>query len=485
MSGMENAVAGAAQAAGAAGAGRGAGLLTLMRVAWQRHLQERSCRWTRPQLERHQAARLAALRRFAADRSPFYRSFHRGLQDRPLADLPILSKATLMQNFDRIVTDPRVRLADAERHLREPAGADLFLDRYVVLATSGSTGRRGVFLFDPGEWIAAIAAITRPIAWSGAAASLLRPPRAALIASATPWHYSARIGRSLSTRLLPTLRLDAAEPLPALVQSLNAWQPQALAVYPSVLAQLADAQLAGQLDIPLRNVATSAEVLPAETRRRVGRAWGIRVFDTYGATEYAPIAAECEFGNKHLFEDRAIVEIVDAEGRPVPPGERGDRILLTLLARRTQPLIRYEISDMVRERPGTCACGRPFRMIESIEGRVEDVLLFPRRDGGAPVAIHPNRFHAILETVPATGWQVEQDERGLTVHLTGAVEGRTRTALRDQVRALLQLQGAQVPPIKVRLADRLQRGATGKAPLIVSRLARRSSSDGPAASRET
>jgi phenylacetate-coenzyme A ligase PaaK-like adenylate-forming protein len=343
----------------------------------------------------------------------------------------------------------------------------------VVLSTSGTTGRRGVFLFDPAEWIAAIAAITRPIAWSGAANSLRRPPKSALIASATPWHYSARIGRSLSTRLLPTLRLDAAEPLAILVQRLNDWQPTALAVYPSVLTQLADEQLAGRLAIPLTNVATSAEVLTAATRRRVEQAWGIRVFDTYGATEYAPIAAECALGNKHLFEDRAIIEVVDEQGRAVAPGERGDRMLLTLLERRTQPLIRYEISDMVRELPGQCGCGRSFRMIESIEGRVEDVLYFaPRAGGEQRIAIHPNLFHAILETVPATGWQVVHDDQGLTVFLTGSVDATVRAQVGAQIEQMLLAQGVQAPAIAVQMTGQLQRGATGKAPLIVSRLAR-------------
>jgi putative adenylate-forming enzyme len=470
---LRDAVDTPAQAAQPAGASFGAGLLTLLRVGWQRQAQERSCRWSRDEIARHQYKRLRALRRFIGARSPFYQRFHRGLEQRPLDELPILSKATLMENFDSVVTDRNVHLADAERYLSGPADARLFLDKYVVLSTSGTTGRRGVFLFDDAEWIAAIAAITRPIAWSGAASSLRNPPKSALIASSTPWHYSARIGKSLSTRLLPTLRLDAAEPLPKLVQELNAWLPEALAVYPSVLTQLADEQLAGRLNIPLRNVATSAEVLTAETRRRVGEAWGIRVFDTYGATEYAPIAAECAFGNKHLFEDRAIIEIVDEQGRVMPPGERGERILLTLLERRTQPLIRYEISDMVRELRGECGCGRKFRMIEGIEGRVEDVLYFPRREGGGErVAIHPNLLHGILETVPATGWQVLHDAQGLTVSLTGLVDAVLRDSLRGEVRRMLEAQGAQVPPIEVRLTDSLQRGATGKAPLIVSKVAR-------------
>ena len=128
---------------------------------------------------------------------------------------------------------------------------------------------------------------------------------------------------------------------------------------------------------------------------------------------------------------------------------------------------------MVRELPGACGCGRKFRMIESIEGRVEDVLHFARRDAGdARVAIHPNLFHAILETVPATGWQVVHDEQGLTVFLTGSVEEPLREQLRTQVRGMLESQGVALPRIAVRMTAQLQRGATGKAPLIVARVAR-------------
>ena len=321
---------------------------TALRVLWRRRVQERSCAWTKPELERHQQERCAALRRFAVDRSPFYKTFHSGMANRPLRELPILTKAILMENFDDLVTDRSIHLADLETYLKQDDAPALFRDRYVVLATSGSTGRRGVFLFNDEEWINAVAAITRPLAWAGIARPFRKPPRSALIASKTPWHYSARIGVTLSSRLLPSLRLDAAEPVESMVRRLNDWQPQALAGYPSVLRQLAEEQIAGRLHLKLRSAAASAEVLTDETKRRAKQAWGVRIFDTYGATEYSPIAAECAHGRKHLFEDGAIIEIVDEKGHAVPPGEAGDRILLTVFNRTTQPLIRYEISDMVR-----------------------------------------------------------------------------------------------------------------------------------------
>jgi phenylacetate-coenzyme A ligase PaaK-like adenylate-forming protein len=305
------------------------------------------------------------------------------------------------------------------------------------------------------------------MAWAGVGPRGRRRSRTAMIASTTRWHYSARIGASLSSRLLPTLRIDASEPLERIVTRLNEWQPDALAAYPSVLKPLADAQIAGDLHISLRSVATSAEVLPTETRRRVRDAWGIRVFDTYGATEYAPIAAECAAGRKHLFEDGAIIEIVDDQGRPVPPGEAGDRVLLTVLGRKTQPLIRYEISDMVRPLDVECECGRPFAVIESIEGRVEDVLEFPRRDGRGVVEIHPNVFHEILESVPASGWQVRHEGGDIVIAMMGAAGLGGHERIAAEVRLALRARGACVPDIRVEHVDVLVRGATGKAPLIM------------------
>ena len=79
--------------------------------------------------------------------------------------------------------------------------------------------------------------------------------------------------------------------------------------------------------VTVSKVLRNHEDISEETRRRVTKAWGIRVFDTYGATEYAPIAAECAYGRKHLFEDGAIIEIVDEKGKAVPAGQTGDKLL--------------------------------------------------------------------------------------------------------------------------------------------------------------
>ncbi len=87
----------------------------------------------------------------------------------------------------------------------------------------------------------------------------------------------------------------------------------------------------------------------------------------------------------HLFDDMCIVENVDEDGAPVPPGEVGARLLVTNLFNRVVPLIRFEVSDLVAIEPEPCPCGRSLMRVRSLEGRAEEVLHM----GG--VAVHPCR----------------------------------------------------------------------------------------------
>lgn len=141
-------------------------MLILRVPSLRRRLRQRE-RWSRPELEAYRATQLRALRGFAYERSPFYRRLHRGLFDRPLEELPVLTKATLMEHFDELVTDRALRLADVEAHLVGMTGDEHFRGRYRVVSTSGTTGVRGIFLSDPVEWATVIAWPTRSTASTG------------------------------------------------------------------------------------------------------------------------------------------------------------------------------------------------------------------------------------------------------------------------------------------------------------------------------
>lgn len=428
--------------------------------------------WTRSQLEASQADGLSQLREYAYAHSPFYQKFHQGLTDRPLNELPVLTKAILMENFDELVTDPSIRLEKVREFASGDADQPRYLDRYRVTATSGSSGHPGFFIFDEPEWITVIASFARGQEWSGTKVNLLRRRRMATVASISPWHMSSQVAVTVETPSTPSIRIAASLPLEDIVRQLDAWQPNLLIAYASMARILADEQLAGRLHIAPDKVFTSSEVLTDETRRRVKAAWGDEPFNQYAATETADIAAEHKLCRRmHVFEDLLLVELVDQQYQPVPRGEYGAKLLVTTLFSRTQPLIRYEINDSIRLSAEPCSlCGLPFAFIDGIQGRVEDALSMTNAKGG-PILIQPLVFNRVMDILPVSGWQVVQElDSSLTVLLSGARNGIRDEAVSDAIRKELASEGAILPLIKVEHVAEIPKTAAGKAPLVKSNM---------------
>jgi phenylacetate-CoA ligase len=416
--------------------------------------------WSRERLLAYQASALASLRALATARSPFYRELHRGLDRAPLAELPIVTKAKLMEHFDDLVTDRDVHLADVRRYLETATATDRFRDSYRVAATGGTTGRSGIFLADPDEWMTVLASYARAYQWAGIEAGFTHRLRMAVVSSTAPTHQSSIVGATVASRFVPTLRLDSTAPIEEVVERLNAFRPNSLVGYASILRILAEEQLTGRLAVSPQAVMSASEVLTDETRERIRRAFGVPATNVYAATETAGIASECPLGRLHRYEDLVITEIVDAENQPVPPGDYGAKLLVTVLFSRTQPLIRYELSDRVAASAESCFDGLPYGLLAGIEGREEEILTL------AGARVHPNVFHNVLERLPIAGWQVIDNSGHLRVLIAGAGVGVDPSAVTVSVADALDRVGARHVPIETVLVDAIPRTALGKAPLV-------------------
>jgi phenylacetate-CoA ligase len=440
----------------------------LLRIlSLRRQLRSRDS-WDRARIDRHQTESLRALRTHSYALSSFYRKHHAGLFDRPLRELSTVTKAMLMEQFDEVVTDRRIRLADVEQMLRGNDPANLLLDRYRLNATGGTTGRRGLFLFDEAEWITIIASYSRSYAWGGASPNLFRRMRMAVVSTTAPWHQSSQVGSTVRSWWAPTLRIDATDDLASTVERLNAFNPATLVSYASMARVLADEQIAGRLRITPRAVFTASEVLTGSMRSRIRKAWGKDPFDVYGATETSTIASECSgHHGRHLFEDLVITESVDEWNRPVPDGTVGAKVLVTVLFSRTLPLIRYEMSDSISILDEPCSCGLAFRRMGVIEGRREDTLLLPAAATRGAVRIHPNVFHDAIDELDLDGWQVAQKGSGLEIRLVGDTARVPEHEVAERVSRALASAGARPTQVVVRFVASIPRTTIGKAPLIV------------------
>lgn len=421
-----------------------------------------------------QRARLNEAVAHARAHSPYYRELY---QDLPAhiedpALLPVTDKTRLMQRFDDWTTDRAVTLEHVQAFVADPslAGTRL-LNRYLVATTSGTTGSHGVFLIDQRATRVNIA-LTAPMAvsWLGAtgiARLLARGGRVAMVV-ATGGHSfgatnTARLGRT-SPRLAGHVRVLPAEtPLPELVRQLNAFDPAVLVGYTSLVALLAAEQEAGRLRIRPLLVEPSGETLDEAARARIASAFDARVLAPYGATECPFLANACREGWCHVNADWVVAEPVDADYRPVPPGEESHTVLISNLANRVQPILRYDLGDSLLARPDPCPCGDPTPAVR-VRGRTADVLSLPGLDG--PVVLSPLVLAALADHVPGVdGFQLVQvSDSTLRVRLrtaTGSDPDTVWLALRGELSGLLARNSARGVTIE-RADEPPQQSASGK-----------------------
>ncbi|MBA2450997.1 MAG: phenylacetate--CoA ligase family protein [Chloroflexi bacterium] len=340
-----------------------------------------------------QRARLGRLVRFARARSALYRELYQGmpLEIEHLGQLRPVTKQQLMARFDDWVTDPRVGRAGVEAFLADKTlVGQRYLGRYTVFTTSGSTGESGICVHDA-EALTLYRALTLVRGWL----PWMTPERlwpvlrqGARVAGvfATGDHYASSGMLDLARRRRPRpfnrVRVfSALSPLPELVQALNAFRPAELIAYPSALLLLAEEQEAGRLAIRPALVGSGGEWLDPTARRSIEATFGCRVRENYGVTEFGPLGWACREASLHVSADWAILEAVDEAYRPVPAGQASYTTLLTNLAIRVQPIIRYDLGDSVTVRPDGCRCGSPFPAVRVV-GRREETLYFRTPSGG-------------------------------------------------------------------------------------------------------
>ncbi len=207
---------------------------------------------------------------------------------------------------------------------------------------------------------------------------------------------------------------------------------------------------------------TAADGLRPGQRELIEEVLSKEVFLTYGSREFMLIGAECPaHRGYHLSIDNLWVEVVDDDGKPVPPGESG-RILVTDLHNKATPFIRYEIGDVGVMAAEPCSCGLPFPMLERVEGRIQERIQLPGGESLTALFIP----HLMKEFEWVLAYQVRQVSNSEI-----CMEFITEEPLRDEKTAeiakYLQPRVGDQMKIWCRRVDALQKSASGKTPIVV------------------
>lgn len=355
-----------------------------------------------------QRTRLAEIVSYARANSPYYRKLYQKLPER-VEDptlLPVTSKNILMPCFDDWVTDREVRIEQVSKFINNPdLIGERFLDKYLVATTSGTSGTRGIFLLDKRAMTVQSALSFRLFSWLGASdlIRLLAHGRRSAVVIATSGHFlsaavSSRAYKDGSQTPKTFRSFSVHTPLPELVAQLNQFRPILLFGYASEMVLLTREQEAGRLHINPILVQPAAEALPAGEFDRIAKVFHAKVRTAYAATECSFLCSCCEQGWYHTNLDWVVVEPVDANYRPVPPGTQSYTVLISNLANRVQPILRYDLGDSILQRPDPCPCGNPLPAIR-VQGRAADVLTFPT-EHGEQVSIAPLLFGSLIDRQP-------------------------------------------------------------------------------------
>jgi phenylacetate-CoA ligase len=407
--------------------------------------------WPRRRFDDHILASLRTLLTRAAAEVPYYRSrwAEAGLDPARLARFDFA-------DLGRIPITPKQDVRDnPESFVAASAGRPARLHHYY---TSGSTGTPITVYCtsdDHRRFIAAREA--RSFAWAGGS---VRMPRSMIGGrmivprhdAPPPYYRWNRAERQVYFSGYHISRAHAQN----YVQGFNRYRPQLLTGYANAHYQLARFMLSERLrlDYRPRALVLSSEKLTSEMKSTLYAAFGARAWEEFGAVENCVLATECERGRLHVSPDFGIVEIVDDEGRPVPPGRPG-KVVCTGLANLTQPLIRYDIGDIACWSPEPCPCGRDaLPVLEQIVGRLEDLVI--GKNGQATV-----RFHGLFVNLPnvVEGQVIQEDLDHIRIRVVareGFGEDDVRT-IRTRV-AEERLGPLQVTVERVPLIERTERG---------------------------
>lgn len=421
---------------------------------------EKSQWWSPDRLEALQQERLAQTIRHAYAHVPYYRQVMQehglGADDvrttGELVKLPIVTKAIIRERRNDMVAG------------NVPA-KDLVPSR-----TSGSTGSPLVFLTTKHDrYSYGRARGLLAMEWAGVTLG----DRTATFASTfgVPTRLEKAIGpvsaRFRRAIVLPPLSSASLEDV---VRLLHRARPHALAAYPSALALIAGHIRDSKQKAPrLHAILTGGEQMFDHQRALIRDVFGLEPFERYGSRENYVLAAECEaHSGLHVYVQDLVLEVVDDDGAPVPPGSVG-RIIITNLHARGMPFIRYDTGDLGSYAPAPCPCGRGMPLLDIHSGRRCDTI-YTRSGGRFPgTSIGISRF-GLLGVSQFQMVQEDLDHLLVRAIVHGASTPESVASVKQGIESVLRHNVGADIAIDVELVDHIEPSAAGKYVPVISKV---------------
>ena len=410
--------------------------------------------WSSP--EQLQEFRIERLRKFLSDcenRVPYYREAFSRLDFQPariqslqaLQEIPFLTKKIIRDRSDALKSERAIGLSRFN--------------------TGGSSGEPLVFWIGRERVSHDVAAKWRATRWWDVD---IGDPEIVVWGSPIELGGQDRIravrDKMLRTYLLPAFDMSESK-LNGFIDQIIARRPKMLFGYPSVLWLIAQqAESSGKVldNLGIKVAFVTSERLYDHQREKISSIFGCPVANGYGGRDAGFIAHQCPAGGMHITAEDIIVEIVDADGRVLPPGETGE-VVVTHMATSDFPFIRYRTGDVAALDEKLCSCGRSLPLLKQIEGRTTDFLV--AQDG---TIMHGLALVYVVRDVEGIeNFKIIQESQDLT-RIQIEVNPHFQTSDRKVIAAGVKKRLGEKVEIKIEQLDKIPAEKSGKYRYVVS-----------------
>lgn len=379
-------------------------------------------------LRAYQKKKIAAQLQFVTKNSPFYQE----MAGKKFSEYPIMNKESMMENFNQLNTvgvdrDEALNFAIEAERTREFSPR---LNGVTIGLSSGTSHSRGLFLVSDQEQDAWAAYVLSKFLPDG----ITKPCKIAFFMRA-----DSNLYQSVGSNKIQFIFFDIYKDMEENLKRLEEEKADLLVAQPSVLLTIADAVKEGKRVITPKRVVSIAEVLEEKDAEIIKEALSVPVIhQAYQCTEGC-LATTCEYGTLHLNEDLVFFEKERIDEKRFIP-------ILTDFTRKSQPMIRYRMNDVLVERTEPCPCGCAFTALEKIEGREDDVFLFDKEDG-AVAKVYPDFIRrCILFAGEITHYRIVQKEDG-NILIYANIEDAMKENVKREFEKLVKDYQAKMPEI--------------------------------------
>ena len=382
---------------------------------------------SRKRLERYQQRQIKKQLNFFKSYSPYFQKFN----GKTFEELPYMNKKVMMDNFDEMNTagiskDDALKLAIDSEKSRDFSEK---LNNYSVGLSSGTSGHRGVFVLSDTEiatWV------------GGMMAKML--PKGKIFGTKVAFFLRAdnNLYESSNSRVLKFEFFDILKSMKENITRLQEFQPTILVAPPSVLLILAEAVKAKKLSINPIRIISVAEVLTEKDEQYLKRVFKQKlIYQVYQCTE-GFLGYTCEYGSLHLNEDVAVIEKEYLDDERFTP-------VITDFVRKTQPIVKYRLNDILVEDKRQCECGTSMTRLKKIEGRMDDVFEFDGVNGGI-VKVFPDFIARVILYVPRVkDYRVVQESSKKVIFYLDNINAKNQKLVKEELRALAKKMNFKMP----------------------------------------